>query len=111
MSLTRVLSIVVAMIFPISACLTLTLFTPPNVAQDQNPKAPTNAPQSKPSDQEIDPGDVIKVDTTEVLLPVTVRDRNGQLVSGLTRKDFHVFEEGIEQPLSDLSLRSRLMPC
>jgi VWFA-related protein len=40
-----------------------------------------------------------------VLLPVTVRDRSGQFVNGLTRKDFRVFEDGIEQPLSDLSLR------
>ncbi len=104
MYLTRVLSIVVAVIFPISACLALSLIGAGTVAQAQNPKAST-ASQSKPPDQEIDPGDVIKVDTTEVLLPVTVRDHNGRLVAGLTRKDFHVFEEGIEQPLSDLSLR------
>lgn len=54
---------------------------------------------------EIDPDDIIKVDTAEVLLPVTVRDRNGRLVEGLTRKDFLVFEENVEQPLSELSLR------
>jgi VWFA-related protein len=56
-------------------------------------------------DQEIDEGDVISVSTTEVMLPVTVRDRQGQLVSALTRKDFRVFEDGREQPLSDLALR------
>ena len=51
--------------------------------------------------QEIDPDDVISVNTTEMLLPVTVRDRSGRLVSNLTRKDFRVFEDGVEQPLSD----------
>jgi VWFA-related protein len=55
--------------------------------------------------QEIDPNDIVKVDTAEVLLPVTVRDRTGRLVEGLTRKDFRVFEEDVEQPLSELSLR------
>ena len=45
------------------------------------------------------------MNTTEILLPVTVRDRSGRLVSNLTRKDFRIFEDGIEQPLSDLSLR------
>ena len=50
-------------------------------------------------------GDVISVETNEVMLPVTVRDTNGRLVSDLTRNDFHVFEDNREQPLSELSLR------
>ena len=70
-------------------------------AQSQNPPKPT--PQK--DEQEIDQDDVISVSTTEVLLPVTVRDQSGRLVSDLTRKNFRVFENGIEQPLSDLSLR------
>lgn len=68
-------------------------------------KSPTPTPSPKQDEQEIDPGDVISVNTTEVLLPVTVRDSAGLLVSDLTRKDFRVFEDGVEQPLSDLSLR------
>ena len=54
---------------------------------------------------EIKPGDIISVNTSEVMLPVTVRDSNGRLVSDLTRRDFRVFEEDREQPLSDLALR------
>lgn len=65
---------------------------------------PTPTPQ-KQDDQDIDPNDVISVNTTEVLLPVTVRDASGQLVSNLSRTDFRVFEDGVDQPLSDLSLR------
>ena len=45
------------------------------------------------------------MNTTEILLPVTVRNAAGLLVSNLTRKDFRIFEDGTEQPLSDLSLR------
>jgi Ca-activated chloride channel homolog len=72
-------------------------------AQSQDPPTPRATPQH--NEQEIDPDDVISVSTTEVLLPVTVRDRSGRLVTGLTRTDFRVFENGIEQSLSDLSLR------
>ncbi len=36
---------------------------------------------------------------------MTVRDAEGRLVTGLGRDDFKVFEDGREQPLSDLSLR------
>ena len=66
---------------------------------------PTPTPPPKQDEQEIDPDDVISVNTTEVLLPVTVRNNAGFLVSDLTRKDFRIFEDGVEQPLSDLSLR------
>jgi Ca-activated chloride channel homolog len=66
---------------------------------------PSPTPPTNQEDQEIDPDDVISVNTTEILLPVTVRDRSGRLVSSLTRKDFRVFEDGIEQPLSDLRVR------
>ncbi len=81
----------------------LTGAAPAAPAQSQNPPPPKPAPQK--DEQEIDPDDVISVSTTEVLLPVTVRDRSGRLVPDLTRKDFRVFENGIEQSLSDLSLR------
>jgi len=66
----------------------------------------TKTEKSSPSSQEMEEDDeVIKVSTTEVLLPVTVRDAAGRLVTTLERKDFQVWEDGREQPLSDLRLR------
>jgi VWFA-related protein len=82
-------------------CL-LGAFSVPARAQVQSPAA---TPTPKQAEQEIDPDDVISVNTTEVLLPVTVRDRAGLLVGNLKRQDFRVFEDGVEQPLSDMSLR------
>ena len=68
--------------------------------------APPAVPSlKKPPEQEVSPGDVVSVDTTEVMFPVTVRDSNGRLVNELTRNDFRVFEDGAMQPLSDLALR------
>lgn len=59
----------------------------------------------KPPEQEVSPGDVVSVDTTEVMFPVTVRDSSGQFVKDLTRTDFRVYENNTLQPLSDLALR------
>ena len=68
--------------------------------------APPPAPVlQKRTEQEVGPSEVISVETTEVMLPVTVRDANGRLVSDLTREDFHVFEDNREQQLSELALR------
>ena len=68
-------------------------------------KTPSPIPTPTQTEQEVDPDDVISVNTTEVTLPVTVRDGAGVLVNNLTRQDFRIFEDGVEQPLSDLSLR------
>src|SRR6185369_10363052 len=59
----------------------------------------------KQPEQEVSPGDVVSVDTTEIMFPVTVRDSSGRLVNDLTRNDFRVFEDNSLQPLSDLALR------
>lgn len=75
------------------------------LAQAQVSKPPQPAPQPTPDGDEIDEGDVISVSTSEVMLPVTVRDAGGQLVTTLTREHFRVFEDGRLQPLSDLALR------
>ncbi|HET6892293.1 MAG TPA: VWA domain-containing protein [Pyrinomonadaceae bacterium] len=68
------------------------------------PPLPTPTPTPVPK-EEINPGDVISVTTTEVMLPVTVRDASGRFANDLKREDFRVFEDGREQPLSDLALR------
>ena len=60
---------------------------------------------SPPIKQTIDDDEVIRVSTTEVLLPVTVRDKDGRLMTNLTRDDFRVWEDGREQQLSELALR------
>src|SRR5262245_9707878 len=78
----------------------------PSPTSLQTMGAPPPVPKLKPTpEQDINPGEVISVETTEVMLPVTVRDFNGRLVSELTVKDFRVFEDDNEQPLSDLALR------
>ncbi len=43
--------------------------------------------------------DVIEVNTNFVTLPVTVLDRQGRFISGLSKSDFRVYEDGIEQKI------------
>ena len=57
---------------------------------------PTPTPKH-PRPEEVSEGDVVRVDTTLVGVPVTVLDRDGRFVQGLKREDFHVYEDGEEQ--------------
>lgn len=52
-----------------------------------------------PSPQEL--GTVLRLNVTYVEVPVTVKDSKGNLVAGLTWRDFRVFENGVYQPLKE----------
>jgi len=77
----------------------------PRTALEQMGAPPPVPTLKKQPEQEVSPGDVVSVDTTEVMFPVTVRDASGRLINDLTRNDFRVFEDNNLQPLSDLALR------
>jgi len=46
----------------------------------------------------------IRVRVNEVTAPVTVRDRNGEMILSLTKNDFHVFDNGAEQKIDHFDL-------
>jgi VWFA-related protein len=50
----------------------------------------------------------VKVETREVLLPVTVRDKKGALVTGLKISDFTLTEDGRPQTIKSLTRESNL---
>jgi VWFA-related protein len=74
-------------------------------ASAQTPAQQKGAGSASQAAQEIGDDEVITVTTSEVLLPVAVRDAQGRLVTNLARENFRVWEDGREQPLSDLRLR------
>src|SRR5882724_443848 len=76
----------------------------PSILDELGEPPPPPTPPAR-QQQDVNPGDVISISTTEVMLPVTVRDQGGRLITELTRNDFRIFEDGREQPLSDLALR------
>src|SRR5438093_158911 len=70
----------------------------------QTPKAPGNKPASAQEESQKTSGDdvaTIKLDTTLVTIPVSVLDRNGRYIPHLNKHDFRVFEDGVEQEISD----------
>jgi Ca-activated chloride channel family protein len=58
-----------------------------------------NDNQVSPEGQTIE-GDVISFNTSLVTVPVTVVDRYGHYVPELTKKDFKIFEDGVEQKIT-----------
>jgi VWFA-related protein len=54
----------------------------------------------KKEDDEVGPGDVVRIDTSLVSVPVSVLDRNGRFIGNLTREDFKVYEDGVEQKVA-----------
>jgi Ca-activated chloride channel homolog len=64
--------------------------------------APQNVRSEKqvPQQQTPTPHDKIVIRSDLVVLSVTVRDRNGNLVSGLKPEDFHVFDDEVEQSIT-----------
>lgn len=56
------------------------------------------AAQSGP--EEVGEGDVLKVETSLVTVPVSVLDRQGRFISNLKQDDFRIFENGVEQSIA-----------
>jgi len=102
-----------ALLFSVATAQRRTQQPKPKQTTPQKPKSaleemgvpPAVPTLKKPPEQEVSPGDVVSVETTEVMFPVTVRDSEGRLVNDLTRNDFRVYEDNRLQPLSDLALR------
>jgi VWFA-related protein len=61
---------------------------------------PAPQPAAETGPEEVGEGDVVRVDTNFVTVPVGVMDRDGRFVPNLKKEDFTVFENGIEQPIA-----------
>src|SRR5215813_6551116 len=69
-----------------------------NYPNNQQPK-PSQAPTPS-GPEEVSAGDVIKVNTTLVTIPVSVMDRDGRYVPNLNKQDFRIWEDGVEQEVA-----------
>src|SRR6476646_12047489 len=67
-----------------------------------NNQKPQQQPQSQTpaAPEEVDAGDIVKVDTTLVTIPVSVMDRDGRYVPNLQKDDFRIWEDGVEQDVA-----------
>ncbi len=74
---------------------------PPPGAEPQKP--PGDLPAS-PTPQPHTQQRPIRVRVTEITAPVTARDRDGELVLNLEQKNFHVFDNNVEQTIDHFDL-------
>ena len=65
--------------------------------RDPNEQKPETAKQKDAGPEEVGEGDVVRVETTLVSIPVSVMDRDGKYIPNMTKDDFHVWEDGVEQ--------------
>jgi len=77
-------------------------------AAGAQPQAPSPAPAGAPAPQKAAPqqqpaAPTITVVTRRVIVPVTVKDSHGQLVGDLTRDEFRIFADGVEQKITGFS--------
>lgn len=61
---------------------------------------PTAVPVVDPGPEEVAEGDVVRVNTSLVTVPVSVLDRQGRFIPDLQREDFRIFENGVEQAVA-----------
>jgi Ca-activated chloride channel family protein len=69
-------------------------------AEFQDPKPTGQAGrQQAPADE----AETLKVETALVTIPVSVLDKDGRYAQRLTKSDFQIYEDGVEQEIEDLS--------
>jgi VWFA-related protein len=73
-----------------------------NYPNNRQPTPPQTT-QKQTGPEEVDAGDIIKVNTTLVTIPVSVMDRDGRYVPNLRKEDFRLWEDGVEQEVAFFS--------
>jgi len=76
------------------------LVTTLGIAQSGRQPVPTPTPDLP---GQVDNGDVVRVRSDEVMIPVSVRDGEGKRVEGLTPNDFMIFDHGKRQEIASFN--------
>ena len=69
-----------------------------NYPNNRQPEGHAGATPTGP--EEVDAGDIIRVNTTLVTIPVSVMDRDGRYVPNLQKEEFRIWEDGVEQEVA-----------
>lgn len=68
--------------------------------QRQDPPKPSPTPPPANEKAAADDGEVIKVNTQLVSIPVRVMDKKGRFFAGLAKENFKILEDGVEQDIA-----------
>ena len=70
-------------------------------ANNPNNRQPEGQQEQQPTGpEEVDAGDIIRVNTTLITIPVSAMDRDGRYVPNLQKNDFRIWEDGVEQEVA-----------
>jgi Ca-activated chloride channel family protein len=70
--------------------------------KDTERERSSNRPLADSTPVTVDETGTIKMDTSLVTIPVSVMDRDGKFVSLLKKRDFRIYEDGVEQDIESL---------
>src|SRR5687768_6438056 len=103
----------VALLLALTAGLRPAAAQSPNVDQKQRPRrvsdsattTPAGSPNKAPvpPSEEVDDGDVVRVDTQLVSVPAVVTNSSGRPLAGLNARNFVLFENGQPQQLANFA--------
>jgi VWFA-related protein len=71
----------------------------PGKGAEKAPERTPNRPMADSTPVTVDENGSIKMDTALVNIPVSVVDRDGKFVPYLTKRDFRLYEDGVEQDI------------
>lgn len=94
----------------LSAQLTLLSAQEPNQQRPRRVTDNTRQPQgtaARPKTDEVDEGDVVRVDTQLVSVPAIVTNESGRPVGGLRTENFKLFENGQPQQITDFATTAK----
>jgi Ca-activated chloride channel homolog len=103
---TLALAIMIALALPLSGLAQQVPPPPPPIQPGQLAPPPaqtppqTQAQQSQTQPQQKPPTIVSR--SEEVLVPVTVKSQNGDMITSLRKEDFRILEDGVEQRITNL---------
>ena len=81
-----------------------TTSSPPTPVQatqsDTSTGRTATAPTTAATREEVAEGEVVRINTTLISVPVSVTDRTGKYIADLSKDEFRIFENGIEQDIA-----------
>jgi Ca-activated chloride channel family protein len=68
--------------------------------RNPNEQQPATTSQQNAGPEEVSEGDIVRVNTTLVSIPVSVMDRDGKYIPNLRKEEFRIWEDGVEQQVA-----------
>lgn len=72
----------------------------PNTRRVRPPSTQVTGPVAPAAETTADEGEVLKIETNLITIPVSVFDKYGLYIPGLRQSDFKIYEDGVEQEIA-----------